>query len=217
VTGSAIYQIGFDPARWTHTEEIAPLSQAMLRGRELALERTAGQAGELDADGVVSLRLRIATYEWAPNMAEFVAIGTAVRERDADAAAHDEPFVTELTGQEVWTLRRAGYRPLGTALGSCVWHVAYGELAALFRHYGANAEIADYSRALAGARELAMKRLQAQAEELGADGVVGVELRERSHGWGSHVIEFFAAGTAVAATGEAPASEPPQPVVPLGR
>jgi len=29
---------------------------------------------------------------------------------------------------------------------------------------------------------------------------VGVQILERSHGWGSHVIEFFAVGTAVVPT-----------------
>ena len=52
---------------------------------------------------------------------------------------------------------------------------------------------------------------------LEADGIVSVELKERSYGWGSHVIEFLAAGTAVAATGEPPADAPPSAVVPLGR
>jgi uncharacterized protein YbjQ (UPF0145 family) len=218
VVGTAMYQIGFDQARFTRTEEIAPLSHAMLHGRELALDRAADQADDLGADGVVSLRLKIGSYEWAPNMAEFVAIGTAVRQTEpAAASTAAEPFVTDLTGQEVWTLRQAGYRPIGLALGSCVWHVAYAELGQLFRQYGTNAEIAGYSQALAGARELAMQRLQEQAERVEADGVVGVELKERGHGWGSHVIEFHASGTAVAATGETPRVDPPQPVVPLAR
>jgi len=42
-----------------------------------------------------------------------------------------------------------------------------------------------------------MERMQKEAEELQAEGIVGVQLQERSHGWGSHVIEFFAVGTAV--------------------
>jgi len=33
-----------------------------------------------------------------------------------------------------------------------------------------------------------------------AEGIVGVQIQERSHGWGSHVIEFFAVGTAVVPT-----------------
>jgi uncharacterized protein YbjQ (UPF0145 family) len=217
VSGTAIYQIGFEASRWTENGEIAALSKAMLRGRELALERAADDAAELGADGVVSLRAKVGGYEWAPNMAEFVVIGTAVRRLDGEDDA-GRPFTTDLSGQEIWTLRRAGYRPLGLALGTFVLHIAYANLAQLFRQYGANAEIADYSNVLAGAREQAMRRAQDHARRLGADGVVGVELKERSHqGWGSHVIEFFASGTAVAATGEPPPDVPAQPVVPLGR
>src|SRR6266566_330652 len=48
------------------------------------------------------------------------------------------------------------------------------------------------SRATNGAR-----RMQAEAISLGAQGVVGTQIHERSHGWGSHIIEFFAVGTAV--------------------
>jgi uncharacterized protein YbjQ (UPF0145 family) len=50
------------------------------------------------------------------------------------------------------------------------------------------------------ARELAMERMQAEAQEAKAEGIVGVQIQERSHGWGSHVIEFFAVGTAVVPT-----------------
>jgi uncharacterized protein YbjQ (UPF0145 family) len=55
----------------------------------------------------------------------------------------------------------------------------------------------NFTQALYDARELAMERMQKEAEELQAEGIVGVQLQERSHGWGSHVIEFFAIGTAV--------------------
>jgi uncharacterized protein YbjQ (UPF0145 family) len=36
--------------------------------------------------------------------------------------------------------------------------------------------------------------------QLKSEGIVGVQMKERSHGWGSHVIEFFAIGTAVKPT-----------------
>jgi len=45
-----------------------------------------------------------------------------------------------------------------------------------------------------------MERMQAEAISLGAQGVVGTQINERSHGWGSHVIEFFAVGTAIVPT-----------------
>ena len=42
-----------------------------------------------------------------------------------------------------------------------------------------------------------MERMQTEAEALQAEGIVGVQLNEGSHGWDSHVIEYFAVGTAV--------------------
>jgi hypothetical protein len=45
---------------------------------------------------------------------------------------------------------------------------------------------------------------------------VGVSLREESHGWGSHVIEFFAVGTAIIPSeAHEGAIEAPTPVLDL--
>jgi hypothetical protein len=60
-----------------------------------------------------------------------------------------------------------------------------------------------------------MQRMQTEAQELAAEGIVGVSLSERSHGWGSHVIEFFALGTAIVSTGEEKKIEPPVTVLDL--
>jgi uncharacterized protein YbjQ (UPF0145 family) len=216
VLGTTVHQIGFDQSHWTQNREMTPLSRAMQEARELALDRMADEAEQLGAAGVIGVRIKVGGYEWAPNMAEVTVAGTAVRQRGGEPP-EGRPFTTELSGQDVWTLRRAGYRPLGLALGVCVYHVAYGSLAPVLRQYGTNVEIPEWSRALGDARELAMERVQESAQALEADGVVAVELKERSYGWGSHVIEFYAAGTAVAATGEGVVDEPPQPVLPLGR
>ena len=47
------------------------------------------------------------------------------------------------------------------------------------------------------ARELAMSRMQAEADHLGADGIVGVQLKMQMYAWGQDVLEFLATGTAV--------------------
>jgi uncharacterized protein YbjQ (UPF0145 family) len=60
-----------------------------------------------------------------------------------------------------------------------------------------------------------MQRMQTEAQELGAEGIVGVSLSERSHGWGSHVIEFFALGTAIVPSEGATKIEPPVTVLDL--
>ena len=62
---------------------------------------------------------------------------------------------------------------------------------------GQNVELTNFSIALYDARELAMERMQLEATKAGAEGVIGSDLHEGNHGWSSHVIEFFAVGTAV--------------------
>ena len=53
------------------------------------------------------------------------------------------------------------------------------------------------TQALYSARELAMVRMEEEADELGADGIVAVRLTLNVHAWGANVIEFLAIGTAV--------------------
>jgi uncharacterized protein YbjQ (UPF0145 family) len=62
-----------------------------------------------------------------------------------------------------------------------------------------------------------MERMQKEAEDIG-DGVLGiveVKLNEDSHGWGSHVIEFFALGTAVVANEHAAADQQLPDITPV--
>ena len=85
-------------------------------------------------------------------------------------------------------------------MGSCVYHVAHQGLRGWFSKVGQNVEMENFTQALYDARELAMERMQAEAQAVKAEGIVGVQIQERSHGWGSHVIEFYAVGTAVVPT-----------------
>jgi uncharacterized protein YbjQ (UPF0145 family) len=60
-----------------------------------------------------------------------------------------------------------------------------------------------------------MERMQTEADELQSEGIVGARIIERSHGWGSHVIEFFAIGTAVTPIRADHQITPPQMVLSL--
>jgi uncharacterized protein YbjQ (UPF0145 family) len=219
VVGTSIYQIGFQQSNWNQNQEMGVLSQAMYHARDLAMTRMQEEADELGADGIVGVRLEIGGYEWGPNMAEFLAVGTAVRHREGKLhrAPNGRPFTSDLSGQDFWTLLRAGYRPVGLVMGTCVYHVAYRGLGQFFRQMGTNTEMENYTQALYDARELAMERMQYEAAQVQAEGIVGVQLKEKSHGWGSHVIEFFAIGTAIVPTSDDHTIPPPQPVLPLGR
>jgi uncharacterized protein YbjQ (UPF0145 family) len=217
VVGSSIFHIGFQQSGWKTSQEMNVLSEAMYTARELAMTRMEEEADQLGADGIVGVRLDVGRYEWGENMAEFIAIGTAISHRGGELhrAPNGRPFTSDLSGQDFWTLLRSGYRPVGMVMGSCVYHVAHRGMLQSLRQMGRNVELPNFTQALYDARELAMERMQAEAEEVKAEGIVGVTLSERNHGWGSHVIEFFALGTAVIPYGDAPPIPAPTPVLDL--
>jgi uncharacterized protein YbjQ (UPF0145 family) len=217
VLGSSIYHIGFQQAGWNQNQEMGVLTQAMYHARELAMTRMEEEADQLGADGIVGVRLDIGRYEWGADLAEFIAVGTAVKHRGGELhrAPNGRPFTSDMSGQDFATLLRAGYRPAGLVMGNCVYHVARQGMLASLKQVGRNVEMPNFTQALYEARELAMERMQTEADELQSEGIVGARIIERSHGWGSHVIEFFAIGTAVVSTSPDHQIERPTLVLPL--
>ncbi len=218
VVGSSIYHVGFQQSAWSQNQEMTVLTQAMYHARELAMDRMEEEAHELGADGVVGVRLEVNHKEWGHNIAEFVAIGTAVVHRNDPHRfknKHNRPFTSDLSGQDFYILLRSGYRPLGLVMGNCVYHVAAQSFGNFMRNFSQNTELVQYTQALYDSRELAMERMQKEAEDLGAKGIVGANIHERTHAWGPHVIEFFAIGTAVEEISADHVIEPPVMVLPL--
>ncbi len=217
VLGSSIYHIGFQQAMWNQNQEMSVLTQAMYHARELAMTRMEEEADALGADGIVGVRLDIGRYDWGADLAEFIAVGTAVKHAGGELhrAPNGRPFTSDLSGQDFATLLRAGYRPAGLVMGNCVYHVARQGMLASLKQVGRNVEMPNFTQALYEARELAMGRMQTEADGLQSEGIVGARIVERSHGWGSHVIEYFAIGTAVVSTGADHTIEQPALVLPL--
>jgi uncharacterized protein YbjQ (UPF0145 family) len=101
-------------------------------------------------------------------------------------------FTSDLSVSEYVLLEEAGFEPLGFVVGSSIYHIGLQPA-----RWNQNQELGVLTQAMYSARELAMGRMQAEADQLGADGVVGVELRMQSYVWGQDVLEFVATGTAV--------------------
>src|SRR2546423_7518983 len=149
VVGSSIYHIGYQQSSWRDSQEMEVLSQAMYSARELAMTRMEEEADQLGADGIVGVRLDIGRYEWGADMAEFIAMGTAVKHAAGELhrAPNGRPFTSDLSGQDFWTLLSAGYRPVGLVLGNCVYHVAHQNVARWATRVGRNLEMTNYTQA----------------------------------------------------------------------
>jgi uncharacterized protein YbjQ (UPF0145 family) len=194
VMGSSIYHIGFQPSASGANAELVALTQALYTARELAMDRMEEEADALGADGIVAVRLTLNVHAWGSNVIEFLAIGTAVRsDNPGFRGAQNRPFTSDLSGQDFWTLLNAGYRPVGFVMGNCVYYVGQPPQGQPTQ----SQELTATTQAFYDARELAMERMQAEAEELGAAGIVGVLVDENNHTWGPSVLEFSAVGTAV--------------------
>ena len=212
VMGSSIYHIGLQYVSYTRGE-LMTITRAHMQARSLAMGRMEQEAKALGAHVVVGVRLRTRAYEWGPDLLEFTAIGTAVR--IPGVPAPEQPILSDLSGEDFWTLLRAGYAPRGLAMGFCAFAI-WGSRGM----YGyRNQELTDFSAGVYQARSLAMQRLTQDVGRLGASGVVGVKTDvQRSQipvqsGTICLRIDFFALGTAVA---EIELQEPlPKPVTVL--
>ena len=73
-------------------------------------------------------------------------------------------FTSDLSVNEFLLVREAGFRPLGLVLGSSIYHVGLQ-----IGRWGSNQELDVLSQAMYHARELAMSRMEAEADALHAE------------------------------------------------
>lgn len=128
-----------------------------------------------------------ANATWEPKAADSRLAHTA----GADPAG---VFTSDLSVSEYVLLGEAGFEPLGFVVGSSIYHVGMQ-----VGRWSQNQELQVLTQAMYNARELAMARMRAEADHLGADGIVGVQLKMQMYAWGQEVLEFVATGTAVKA------------------
>lgn len=233
VMGSSVYNVGwqYTPGSWyPASQELEVVTAAHYHARHLALGRLRQEAKLLGADGVVGVRLQVKEFEGAAGLLEFLALGTAVRRRGAPPAG--EPFLSDLSGADHWSLVEAGYRPVGFCLGNCTWYqvgdwqTQNAQVGGWFGGAWQNQELVGYTQGLYNARHLAMSRMAAEAQAVGAEGIVGVSLHpqveERHVERGENqparrdlLVTFTAVGTAVARDKTAPPPKRGLTVVPL--
>src|SRR5438132_12485656 len=87
-------------------------------------------------------------------------------------------FTSDLSVNEFLLIEDVNFEPLGLVVGSSIYHVGIEVV-----RWTVSQELDVLTRAMYHARELAMARMEAEAEELGADGIVGVRLEIQFYEW----------------------------------
>jgi uncharacterized protein YbjQ (UPF0145 family) len=229
VMGSSIFKVGWQPTYYNTRTEVRVLSDAYNECRRLALNRLLEEAQECRADAVLGVRIDQGAHDWAPGAMEFIAIGTAVRLPEALGNPQEGALLSDLSGQEYVQLCQAGLRAVGIAAHTSVHYVpasgqtqmAQSSMGGMFGGVGswANQELVDFSQGVYEAREKAMAFVDAQARQLGGDGLIGVQVGQhaRTHEVRRGMIDskdleitFHVMGTVIRED-PAIASQPPQP------
>lgn len=120
--------------------------------------------------------------------------------------------LSDLSAGDLWLLADRGFVPLGLVLGNSVFSMGIaGGLATGLRGL-ARGELVEVTELMYDARRLALARMKAEADSLGADAVVGVKVSIIHHG---DTMEVTALGTAVRKVSDPNASSA-QVVLPVG-
>lgn len=181
VMGSCIYQVGWQYVAggygWDGSifGELGVLTEAWNDARSRALHRMAQEASLAGGNAVVGVNLQRGEHDWAEGGVELVVMGTAVRDPHATGKY---VALTDLSVQDYWKLRRAGVEPVGLVFSSACFFIRRGMMASSNQwfNFAANEEIREFTQGVYAARETALGRVTAQARELRADGVVGVNI-----------------------------------------
>ncbi|HEY7896429.1 MAG TPA: heavy metal-binding domain-containing protein [Gemmatimonadaceae bacterium] len=131
--------------------------------------------------------------DYVPGSAASLPKGAEQRLR-AMRGTGDRPafFTSDLSVDEFLLIEHAGFEALGLVLGSCIYHVGFQ-----WQKWSVSQELPILTRAMYDARELAMTRMEEEADLLGADGIVGVRLVFKQYAMDEGVLEFQAVGTAI--------------------
>jgi uncharacterized protein YbjQ (UPF0145 family) len=220
VFGNVAYSIGIGRGivgsfRKLAKGEVKEFSDIFNTTRNLSIERISNEAKAKGANSVVGVRTTILPIS-TTGVQEMVMIGTASSNPKIDEIAQMVGGVTtsDLTAEETWNLAKMGYAPMKVIIGTSVYSVGFiGGVASAFKNL-VKGEISQMTDLIYGARENSLAKVKAQADEIGADDVLGIKTYVYSLGGG--VIEFLAIGTAVKrVSGIAPktANLPPQAII----
>jgi uncharacterized protein YbjQ (UPF0145 family) len=216
VMGSSIYKVGWQRFPWSSSwgqgsvTELRPITDAWNHARSLALGRLEQEAKLAGCHAVVDVTFEGNRHAFLDDEIEIVVNGTAVHLPEGG----DAPVLTDLSLPDYTLLRRGGYRPVGVVASTSVFYIvptqATRRATTGWQRFQPNQELVDFTQGVYAAREMALARVNEQANAMGAGGMVGmrldhdIDIREVDNGGKREdlIVTFHILGTAIAPSGE---------------
>jgi len=115
-----------------------------------------------------------------------------------ELSEQDGAFTSDLSVADFALCHRLGLTPLSQVMGSSIYQVGYQSTPwSSAMGEGFMFEMQALSQAWNEVRDRALHRLALEAGHVGADAVIGVDLRTGAHEWAENSIEYVVVGTAV--------------------
>src|SRR3954470_8595986 len=221
VMGSSVYKVGWQRFPWSSSwgqgslTELRPLTDAWNHARSLALGRLQQEAELAGCHAVVDVTFEGNRHDFLDDEIEIVVNGTAVHLPEGG----ETPVLTDLSLPDYTLLRNAGYAPVGVVASTSVFYVVpnWSTRRATNWSFTSNQELQDFTQGVYAAREYALARATAQAQELGAGGMIGMQIEHdidtRESGSENNkridlIVSFHILGTRSAPSGEHRPLEP---------
>ncbi|HEX5322302.1 MAG TPA: hypothetical protein VFW40_00850 [Capsulimonadaceae bacterium] len=183
VAGANVYNISWLTNPRREGGRMEHLSTVHWLGQVLAVARIQEEARRLNAHCVVGTRIVKLEKLGGDLTHGYEALGTAVE--FLDEPLPQQPYVCTLNADELWSLREAGFQPVGFVLGNCDWYQVAGLTTMMANRDTAswgydtsrnNQELVDYTKGLSNARQDAMQRLSQECLKAGGSGVLNTQL-----------------------------------------
>jgi uncharacterized protein YbjQ (UPF0145 family) len=113
---------------------------------------------------------------------------------------HGGAFTSDLSVADFALCHQLGLAPLSQVMGSSIYQVGWQNTPWPITAGGFMFELSPISDAWNEVRRRALNRLAQEATHVGADAVVGVDIRTSAHDWAENSIEYVVIGTAVRGT-----------------
>ena len=170
--------------------EVNQITEMITAGRHLSTQRLMNEMRQSSMHGATGMSSELIFH--AGNV-EFLSVASGLYRKDGQMPQF--AFTTSADAQELWCQEDSGYAPVAFAMGNVAYSIGVGRgITGAFKQLQ-KGEVKQYSDIFTHTRNLALQRIVAEAQSVGANAVVGIKTSILPFG-GTGVQEMLMVGTA---------------------